>query len=50
MAAEKAFRVDIDDDKLFEPKSKTVTRKDLTILSMAAAVATGKPWPPGKTK
>jgi len=50
MAAEKAFRVDIDPDKLFEPKSKTVARKDLTILSMAGAVATGKPWPPGKTK
>jgi acyl carrier protein len=50
MAAEKAFRVYIDTDKLFDPKSKGVARKDLTISSMAAAVATGKPWPAGKTK
>ena len=50
MAAERAFRVYIDNDKLFDPKSKTVARKDLTISSMAAAVAAGKPWPAGKTK
>jgi acyl carrier protein len=50
MAAEKAFRVDISDDKLFDPKANGATRTDLTITSMAAAVATGKPWPAGKTK
>ena len=46
MAAEKAFRVDISDDKLFMPNVKPLTtRKDLTIASMATVVATSKPWP-----
>ena len=50
MASEKAFRVDIDDDKLFDSKAKGAVRKDLTIASMAGIVAKAKPWPPGKTK
>ena len=49
MAAERAFRVDIADEKLFDPKSRDV-RKDLSIASMAGIVATAKPWPKGKTK
>jgi len=49
MAAERAFRVDIAQDKVFDPKTKA-TRKDLTISSMAGIVATSKPWPAGKTK
>ena len=49
MAAEKAFRVDIADDKLFDPKSGSA-RKELTVSSMAAIVATSKPWPAGRTK
>ena len=53
MAAERTYRVNIADDKLFEPapagKDPTV-RKDLTISSMAVVVATAKPWPAGKTK
>jgi acyl carrier protein len=50
MAAERAFRVYIDDEKLFDKKPTLRTRKDLTITSMAAVVAGSKPWPPGKTK
>ena len=50
MAAEKAFRVYIDNDKLFDPKAKGTTRKELTIASMAGIIATSKPWPAGKTK
>ena len=50
MASEKAFRVYIEDDKLFDPKAKGAVRKDLTIASMADIVATSKPWPAGKTK
>ena len=50
MASEKAFRVYIDDDKLFDPKAKGAVRKDLTIVSMAGIVAKSKPWPAGKTK
>jgi acyl carrier protein len=49
MAAEKAFRVNISDDKLFDPKSKAV-RKDLSISSMAEIVAKSPPWPKRKTK
>lgn len=49
MAAERTFRVDIADDKLFEPKS-TVIRKDLSISAMAGIVAKAQPWPKGKTK
>ena len=41
MAAERAFGVDIDDDKLFEPGTKT--RADLTIASMAKVVAESPP-------
>jgi acyl carrier protein len=50
MAAEKAFRVNISDDKLFEKKSPLTTRKDLTIDAMAAIVAAAPKWPAGKTK
>lgn len=50
MASERAFRVYIDDDKLFDPKAKGAVRKDLTIASMADIVAASKPWPAGKTK
>jgi len=51
MAAERTYRVDISDDKLFDEKAKPIAvRKDLTISSMAAVVATAKPWPAGKTK
>src|SRR5262245_39821224 len=51
MAAERTFRVDISDDKLFDEKAKPLAvRKDLTISSMATVVATSKPWPAGKTK
>ena len=49
MAAERTFRVDIPNDKLFDPKTKTA-RKELTISSMAGIVATSKPWPKGRTK
>jgi acyl carrier protein len=49
MAAERTFRVNISDDKLFDPKSKAV-RNALTISSMAGIVATSPPWPKGKTK
>ena len=49
MAAERTFRVDIANDKIFEPKSSAV-RKELSISSMAGVVATAKPWPKGKTK
>src|SRR4051812_26554011 len=34
MASEKAFRVYIDDDKLFDAKAKGAVRKDLTIAAM----------------
>jgi acyl carrier protein len=37
MAAERTFRVDIDDDVLFDPGTKT--KKDLTVASMADIVA-----------
>ena len=50
MASERAFRVDISDDKLFEKSKPLTTRKDLSITSMAGVVATSKPWPKGKTK
>jgi acyl carrier protein len=50
MAAERAFRVDISDEKLFDTKPSLRTRKDLSITSMAGVVATSKPWPKGKTK
>jgi acyl carrier protein len=50
MACEKAFRVDIDNDKLFDPEAKGAPRKDLTVASMARIVANSKPWPAGKTK
>jgi acyl carrier protein len=51
MAAERAFRVDIADDQLFEPKSSPIrTRKELSIASMAGIVVTAKPWPKGRTK
>jgi acyl carrier protein len=48
MAAERTFRVDLDENRLFEPGTKT--RGDLTIETMAAIVETGKPWPPGRTR
>jgi acyl carrier protein len=48
MATEKAFRVDIPSEKLFD--SQTNTRKDLSISSMAQIVAASKPWPEGKTR
>ena len=50
MAAERAFRVDIADEKLFDTKPALKTRKDLSINSMAGVVATSKPWPQGRTK
>ena len=50
MASEKAFRVYIDNDKLFDPKAKGATRMDLTISSLAAVIAISRPWPAGKTK
>lgn len=50
MAAEEAFRVHIPEDRLFEKLRETRTRKDLTIASMADAVAAGKPWPPGSRR
>jgi acyl carrier protein len=50
MAAERAFRVDIAEEKLFETKPTLRTRKELTITSMAGVVAASKPWPKGKTK
>ena len=49
MAAERTFRVSIDDEKLFDPATKAA-RKDLTITSMAAIVQSAKPWPPGKQR
>jgi acyl carrier protein len=49
MAAEEAFRVDIDDDKAFDPASKG-PRKDLTITSMAAIVEAAPRWPPGRSR
>ena len=49
MAAERTFRVDIPNDKLFDPKTKTA-RKELTISSMAGIVATSKPWRKGRTQ
>jgi acyl carrier protein len=49
MAAEKAFRVDIPNDKLFDPKSKAV-RKDLSVSTMTGIVVNSPPWPKGKTK
>ena len=49
MAAERTFRVDISNDKLFDPKTKSA-RKELTISSMAGIVATSQPWPKGRTK
>src|SRR4029450_5998173 len=49
MAAERAFRVNISGDKLFDPKSKAV-RKELSISTMAEIVANSPPWPKGKTK
>jgi acyl carrier protein len=49
MASEKAFRVHIDDDRLFDPKSKAI-QKSLSISSMAQIVATSRPWPKGKTR
>jgi acyl carrier protein len=49
MAAERTFRVDIADDKLFDPKSGAV-RKELSISSMAVIVGASKPWPAGRTK
>jgi hypothetical protein len=39
MAAERTFRVDLDENRLFEPGTKT--RGDLTIEGMAAIVETG---------
>jgi acyl carrier protein len=50
MAAEKAFRVNISDDKLFEKKNPLTTRKDLSVNSMAGIVAESPKWPAGKTK
>jgi hypothetical protein len=44
MASELAFRVDIDNDRLFDPATKS-TRKDLTVTSMAEVVAASRPWP-----
>lgn len=49
MASEKAFRVDIPDDRLFDPRSKAI-RKELSIASMAEIVANARPWPKGKTQ
>ena len=49
MAAERAFRVDIPNDKLFDPKSKA-TRKELTISSMAGIVVNSQQWPKGRTQ
>ena len=49
MAAERTFRVDIPNDKVFDPKTKSA-RKELTISSMAGIVATSQPWPKGRTK
>ena len=49
MASEKAFRVDIEDDRLFDPKSKAI-QKNLSISSMAQIVTTSRPWPKGKTR
>ena len=50
MAAERAFRVDISDEKLFDTKPSLKTRKDLSITSMAAVVASSKPSPQRRTK
>jgi len=47
MVAERTFRVDIDEEKVFDPKTRGV-RKDLTISAMAAAVQAGRPWRPGR--
>ena len=49
MASEKAFRVYISDDELFDPQSKKI-RPELSISSMAKIVEGSKPWPPGKTR
>ena len=50
MAYERAFRVDISDDKLFDKQSPLTTRKDLTIDAMAGIVAESPKWPKGRTK
>lgn len=50
MAAERTFRVDISDDKLFDKKNPLTTRKDLSIDAMAGIVAASPKWPAGKTK
>ena len=49
MGAERMFRVDIDDAKVFDPASKG-PRKDLTITSMAAIVQGAPRWPPGRQR
>ena len=49
MAADRTFRVEIPNDKLFDPKSKTA-RKGLTISSMAGIVVNAPRRPTARTK